>query len=120
MRFFFLLPGLLFSLLSVAHPPAAEKVLQVKVDEYGLVTVGRDTVGSDQLARYIQERLFKSYLGTGQMHDRIVFETGDDLVPAKSITGHLSAEIQQNLRDAGQKETVETAENIPCLVSARL
>jgi hypothetical protein len=86
MRFFFLLPGLLFSFLSVAHPPAAEKVLQVKVDEYGLVTVGRDTVGSDQLARYIQERLFKSYLGTGQMHDRIVFETVDDLVPEAVAT----------------------------------
>jgi hypothetical protein len=52
MRFFLLLPGLIFGLLSAAHPPAAEKVLQVKVDEFGLVTVGRDTVSADQLARY--------------------------------------------------------------------
>lgn len=86
MRFLFLLTGLIFGLLSVANPPAAEKVLQVKVDEFGLVTVGRDTVGSDQLARYIQERLFKSYLGTGQMHDRIVFETGDAFIPEAVAT----------------------------------
>lgn len=86
MRFLFLLPGLIFGLLAAANPPAAEKVLQVKVDEFGLVTVGRDTVGSDQLARYIQERLFKSYLGTGQMHDRIVFETGDAFIPEAVAT----------------------------------
>ena len=86
MRFFLLLPGLIFGLLSAAHPPAAEKVLQVKVDEFGLVTVGRDTVSADQLARDIQERLFKSYLGTGQMHDRIIFETGDAFVPEAVAT----------------------------------
>lgn len=53
-------------------PP--DKVLLVKVDDIGLILVGRDTVGSDQLARYVQERLFKSYMGTGQMHDMIRFE----------------------------------------------
>ncbi len=52
----------------------AEKILQVKVDESGTVSVGRDTVNTDNLARYIQERLFKSYIGTGQMHNRIKLE----------------------------------------------
>jgi hypothetical protein len=52
------------------------------VDEIGQIKIGRDTVGSDQLARYIQERLFKSYMGTGQMHDRIRLEKTDPQVPA--------------------------------------
>ena len=50
---------------------STEKILQVSVDEIGTVSVGRDTVGADNLARYIQERLFKSYLGTGQMQGKI-------------------------------------------------
>ena len=50
-----------------------EKILQVSVTESGLIYVGRDTVNSDDLARYIQERLFKSYLGTGQMQREIRF-----------------------------------------------
>ncbi len=59
-----------------------EKILLVQVDEIGLIKIGRDTLGSDQLARYIQERLFKSYMGTGQMHDRIKLEKTDAQVPA--------------------------------------
>ncbi|MBM3416757.1 MAG: hypothetical protein FJY20_10020 [Bacteroidetes bacterium] len=58
-----------------------EKILLVQVDEIGLIKIGRDTVGSDQLARYIQERLFKSYMGTGQMHDRIRIEKTEITVP---------------------------------------
>ena len=59
-----------------------EKILLVQVDEIGMIKIGRDTLGSDQLARYIQERLFKSYMGTGQMHDRIRLEKTDPQVPA--------------------------------------
>lgn len=61
------------SLRAAAVAPP-DKILTVKVDEYGIIRVGRDTVSADELARYIQERLFKSYMGTGQMHDRIRFE----------------------------------------------
>lgn len=46
----------------------------VRIDDFSIITVGKDTVGSDQLARYIQERLFKSYMGTGKMYDKIVLE----------------------------------------------
>lgn len=100
MRFFFLLPAFFCWFLSAANPPA-EKILAVKVDESGLVTVGRDTVGSDQLARYIQERLFKSYLGTGQMYDRIVFETGDAFIPEA-----VSTVIVNEIR-AGQQKALQ-------------
>jgi hypothetical protein len=49
----------------------AEKIITVKVNTSGIVTIGRDTVGSDDIAAYIRERLFKSYTGTGKMYDAI-------------------------------------------------
>lgn len=68
---FFLMTGLTASAGPGSSP---EKVLMVRVDDFSIITVGKDTVGSDQLARYIQERLFKSYMGTGKMHDKIILE----------------------------------------------
>lgn len=88
--------------LKATEPAAAEKVLLVKVDDIGIITVGRDTVGSDQLARYIQERLFKSYMGTGQMYDKIKFEKTDDNVP-DAVTQVVIAEIKTGQNRALQE-----------------
>ncbi len=62
------------------------KILLVTVTETGIVTVNRDTVDADHLAPYIQERLFKSYLGTGQMHDAITLKPAGGNVPEMVIT----------------------------------
>lgn len=59
----------------------AEKILQVTVDETGTVSVGRDTVNADNLAHYIQDRLFKSFMGTGQMQNKILFTKATGNVP---------------------------------------
>lgn len=85
-----------------AKIPAEEKVLLVKVDDIGLIMVGRDTVGSDQLARYIQERLFKSYMGTGKMYDRIIFEKEDAGVPDE-VTEAVIGEIKTGQNKALQE-----------------
>ncbi len=77
----------------------AEKILQVTVDESGTISVGRDTIGSDELARYIQERLFKSYMGTGQMHDKIKFLKANEAVPDMVIQVVLK-EIQEGQQKA--------------------
>lgn len=58
-----------------------EKLLQVTITESGIITVGRDTVDSENLAKYIQERLFKSYLGTGKMYDRIIVSRVTESTP---------------------------------------
>ncbi len=58
-----------------------EKIIQVMVDETGTVSVGRDTIFIDDLARYIQERLFKSYLGTGRMYSKILLAKANNKVP---------------------------------------
>jgi hypothetical protein len=86
---------------ATALPPnhTAEKILLIQVDEIGLIKVGRDTVGSDQLARYIQERLFKSYMGTGQMHDRIKLEKTEATVPEPVMEVILN-EIKEGQRRA--------------------
>lgn len=58
-----------FTLYPVTAPH--EKILTVKLNSSGIISVGRDTIVADELARYIQERLFKSYSGTGKMFDTI-------------------------------------------------
>jgi|CXWL01.1.fsa_nt_gi hypothetical protein len=94
----------LFSFVVSFHTNAAEKlpaekILQVALDETGTITIGRDTVGSDNLARYIQERLFKSYMGTGQMHSKIKFVKLTANVPDIVIQVVLK-EIQEGQRRA--------------------
>ena len=82
MRALLLLLAIMPSLnVSASNKLPAEKILQVTVNEVGTVTVGRDTVNADNLAKYIQERLFKSYMGTGQMHSKIKFVKANDNVP---------------------------------------
>lgn len=58
-----------------------KKTLHIIVDEIGIISIGRDTVSSDELARYIQERLFKNYMGTGNMYDQILFSKANNEVP---------------------------------------
>jgi hypothetical protein len=60
-----------FSTIVSASNPFADKIITVKINSSGIVTIGRDTVGSDDIAAYIRERLFKSYTGTGKMYDAI-------------------------------------------------
>lgn len=94
----------LFAVTSFLFAPAreklpAQKILLVEVDEIGIITVNRDTVGSDLLSRYIQERLFKSYMGTGEMHSKIKFSKANDNVPDIVVQVVLK-EIQEGQRRA--------------------
>lgn len=75
MRLFVLLVSItLFTVSWTRQDSTSEKVLFVKVDDFGMITVAGDTVSAEHVARYVQERLFKSYMGTGQMYDRIQLE----------------------------------------------
>ncbi len=99
-------------LLSVSFLPAAatkvsaEKILLIRVDEIGVVTVNKDTVGADVLALYIQERLFKSFLGTGQMHSRIKLEKTSNSV-ADLVTEVIIKEINEAQKRALRQVCVE-------------
>lgn len=78
-----------------------DKVLEVFVNEIGLIQVGRDTISSDELARYIQERLFKSYMGTGTMHSKIILKK-----LSKDIPELVTETVQQEIAE-GQKRALK-------------
>jgi len=59
-----------------------EKILTVVVDSRGFNVMGRDTLMNDKLESEIKERLWKSYLGTGKMYDRIDLQTHGDVAPS--------------------------------------
>jgi hypothetical protein len=63
-----------------------------------MITVGRDTIGSDDLALYIRERLFKSYTGTGKMYDGIRFVKEGD--PQAAVTEVVLKEIANGQKKA--------------------
>ena len=88
--------------LPAAGNEAAEKILYVTVNEIGVITVGRDTISSDELARYIQERLFKSYSGTGKMHSRIKFSKVTDEVPDMVVDV-----VLEEIRDGQRRALIE-------------
>lgn len=121
MKQILLIPLSLFLLLSTtgfANQPASskqlkltEKILQVIVDETGTINVGRDTVGSDNLAKYIQERLFKSFMGTGQMQSRIKFSKANNDVPDMVVEVVLK-EIQEGQKRALRQLCLQKYENL--------
>ena len=90
--------------LSAKRLVVADKILLVQVNEIGIITVNNDTVGSDLLARYIQERLFKSYLGTGKMYSRIILHKADANVP-----DIVTAVVIKEIKDAQQKALTEVS-----------
>jgi hypothetical protein len=47
------------------------KTISLSIDELGMVSDGRDTIGSEELAGYVRQRLFNHYKGTDKMYDRI-------------------------------------------------
>jgi hypothetical protein len=84
----------------------ADKILLVTVNETGTIVVGRDTVSADNLARYVQERLFKSFMGTGKMHDHIKLVKVTDAVP-DMVTTVVVEEIQSGQRKALQEISLQ-------------
>lgn len=88
----------------------ADKVIMVIVDESGIISIGRDTVSSDELARYIQTRLFKSYMGTGRMYDKILFAKASDKVP-DMVTEVVLQEIKEGQKRALTELCLQKYEN---------
>ena len=93
----------------------AEKILLITVDEAGTITVGRDTVNADNLARYLQERLFKSYMGTGKMHDQILLKKMTSGVPemvAEVVVQEIKTGQQRALTELSLQKYRKTFESL--------
>lgn len=61
-----------------ATEPPAKKFLDLTVTANGAIYMWPDTLIIDELAENVEQRLWKSYLGTGEMYDeiRINYESG--------------------------------------------
>jgi hypothetical protein len=77
------------------NPP---KTLEIKLSRYNQVFMGRDTLTVADLPKEIKSRLWKSYLGTGKMHDRIVMEVEAGVT--KEMETALEGAIRQGLQMA--------------------
>jgi hypothetical protein len=94
---------------TLASTPA-DKVLVVSVNETGVISVGRDTIRADDLAKYIQDRLFKSYLGTGQMQSQIRVAKVNEQVP-EMVINVVRQEIQEGQHRALTELCLEKYKN---------
>ena len=94
------IPGFANGRVSTTEQKIIEKIIEIRLDENGSINVGRDIVGSDDLAFYLAERLFKSYLGTGQMQDKIILSTAGNNVPDMVL------QVIINEIKAGQKKAL--------------
>lgn len=81
--------------------PITEKIITVNVNGSGIITVGRDTISSGDLAMYIRERLFKSYTGTGKMYDavKLVVSGGPQTVVLEKIKKEITNGLKKTLNE---------------------
>jgi hypothetical protein len=67
---------------AIAAPPtiSPEKILIVRVNPKGQALMGRDTLNMEGLTKEIKERLWKSFLGTGKMPNKIALQFEGDVL----------------------------------------
>jgi hypothetical protein len=106
MRLLFFIPAL----LCVIHTHALdqEKILEINITPAGAIMSGNETIAADRLARYIKDRLFKSWLANGKIYTKIKL-TG--IEQANDITKEI---VLREIKD-GQREALLTM----CLESYR-
>ena len=75
--FLFLLAIVCWQPLLATNPveKSPTRTITITIDADGFAYIGRDTINIDKLAAELQQRLWKSWLGTGKMFDsiRIIF-----------------------------------------------
>jgi hypothetical protein len=54
--------------------------ITIVIDAKGFAYIGRDTLTIDKLAGEVQQRLWKSYMGTGRMYDHINIQMNGEVL----------------------------------------
>jgi len=73
-----------------------EKIIKITVNKTGIAFIGRDTLFIDQLTDELVKRLWKSYLGTGNMFDEIQLQfSGDPSLEVKKSAVNAIQEAQK-------------------------
>ena len=82
-----------------AQTHKSERLLEVTVDQSGLITAVGDTISADKLAHYIQQRLFKSWLSNGKMYTQIRFTRKGEVsdIVAESVLKEVQSGQEQGL-----------------------
>jgi hypothetical protein len=101
---------------------AAEKTINIKVNASGIITIGRDTVSSDDVAMYIRERLFKSYTGTGKMYDaiKLTLEGGPEQVVVDVVKKEIASGQKKALTELCLEKHKKLFEDISSRQKAKL
>ena len=72
-----------------------EKIITIIVDENGTVFMGVDTLEINELANVLQDRLFKSYAGTGKMPASLKLQSAPE-----NLRNSVIAEIKKAQQNA--------------------
>jgi hypothetical protein len=98
------------------------KIITITVNPNGVVYMGVDTLTTDVLATTLQERLWRSYLGTGKMYDSIrLVLNGEVLMGVKGAALDAIQLAQQNaLKDICLQKYKSLFENISSRQQKRL
>ena len=94
---------LLLSVVSFADAKSfpAKKYLDITVMANGRIHMWPDTLSSTELPAIVQERLWKSYLGTGKMYDEIRVNYQND------VTEKQKADALKAIREGQSKALIE-------------
>ena len=96
MQFIFLLLSIIAGQTNPSDKIAGEKILEFSINGAGKIISMGDTLAADKIVHYVQERLFKSWIG-GKMYSRIrVINSASDEI-TKDL---LIKEIQEGQRQA--------------------
>ncbi len=75
----------------------AEKTITITINPSGQAIIGRDTFTVETLSPELHQRLWKSYMGTGRMIDRIIIKK--DAEVAMGISDSIMTAIQKAQKD---------------------
>jgi hypothetical protein len=84
-----------------AESSPAKKYLDITVMSNGRIHMWPDTLSSAELGSNVEERLWKSYLGTGKMYDEIRLKYEND------VTEKQKADVLKAIREGQSKALTE-------------
>lgn len=86
-------------------PGSGKKYLTITITPNGEIFIGRDTIYVDKLAAELQNRLWKSWLGTGRMYDSIIVQFSGEVL--MGIKGSVLDAIKEGQQKALEEICVE-------------
>lgn len=83
--------------LAIAEDIPFQKTVTIHVNEKGQVTIDRVTMYTDDLAKEVQQRLWRSYMSTGKMVSAISLSFDED------VSGETRNEVLFSIKTAQEK-----------------